>query len=79
MLFGRKKNAPNPPEQDDPAVRRRDEIKRLEEERETLNAEIEALIKDYSRAIGSKEPLKGSRPMGTRPNEYSFWHKKHKL
>ncbi len=76
MLFGRKRNAPELVEQNDPALERRQQIQRLEEEREMLNFEIEALVKEYSRAIGSREPIKGARPVGTQPNEYSYWHKK---
>ncbi len=74
MWFSRKKK--NAETQKSPEMRREDEIRRLEEEREALAKEIEALLKDYSKAIGSKEPVKGARPVGTQPNEYSFWHKK---
>ena len=75
MLFG-KKRAQDAAVQNDPIARRRSEIEKLEEEREMLTVEIEALIKEYSSLIGSREPLKGAKPVGTQPNEYSFWHKK---
>lgn len=78
MLFGRKKNSPELQEQNDPALKRKREIERLEGEREELNGEIEALLKEYSRAIGSRAPIKGARPAGTQPSEYGFWHKKHR-
>ena len=74
MLFGRKKK--NTDVQSDPEMKRREQIERLEREREALTAEIESLIKEYSKAIGSREPLKGAKPIGTQPNEYCFWHKK---
>lgn len=74
MLFGKKKKSTDV--QSDPEMKRREQIERLEREREALTAEIESLIKEYSKAIGSREPLKGAKPIGTQPNEYSFWHKK---
>ena len=77
MLFGKKKKSIEV--QSDPEMKRREQIERLEREREALTAEIESLIKEYSKAIGSREPLKGAKPIGTQPNEYSFWHKKRAL
>ena len=74
MWFSRKKKITDV--QRDPELKRRDQIERLEGEREALTAEIESLLKEYSKAIGSKEPIKGAKPIGTQPNEYSFWHKK---
>ena len=79
MLFGKKKKTSDATVQSDPVLRRRFEIDRLEQEREILTAEIEALLKEYAAAIGSREPLKGAKPIGTQPNEYSFWHKKKRI
>ena len=79
MLFGKKKKNADPVAQNDPAVRRAMEIERLETERETLTCEIEGLLKEYAAAIGTREPIKGARPIGTQPNEYGFWHKKRRL
>ena len=76
MLFGKKRKAADAATENDPIVRREAEIERLETEREALNAEIEELVKDYARAIGSRKPLKSVRRAGAKPNEYSFWHKK---
>jgi len=73
-LFGKKKKSIDV--QSDPEMKHREQIERLEVEREALTAEIESLIKEYSKAIGSREPLKGAKSIGTQPNEYSFWHKK---
>ena len=78
MIFGKKRRAADVA-QNDPILRRAMEIERLEEEREALSDELEALLKEYSSAIGSREPLKGARPVGTQPNEYSFWHKKRRF
>ena len=78
MLFGKKRKAADAATENDPIVRREAEIERLETEREALNAEIEELVKDYARAIGSRKPLKGVRRVGAKPNEYGFWHKKRK-
>ena len=75
MLFG-KKRTPDVAVHNDPILRRKFEIEKLEQEREAITLEIEALVKEYSSIIGSREPLKGARPVGTQPNEYSFWHKK---
>lgn len=78
MLFGKKRNTSDAV-QNDPVLRRRFEIERFEKEREILTVEIEALLKEYATAIGSREPLKGAKPVGTQPNEYSFWHKKKRI
>lgn len=76
MLFGRKRRSQRAPSAADPVIRREEEIARLESEREELNYKIEELLREYSRAIGSREPIKGVRTPSTSPNEYSFWHKK---
>ncbi len=78
MLFGRKRRSEKDTLTNDPIVRREAEIARLEGEREELNSEIEQMLREYSVAIGSREPIKGVRARSTQPNEYSFWHKKHK-
>lgn len=78
MLFGRKRKTEKDVIANDPEIRREEEIARLEGEREELNAEIEQLLREYSVAIGSREPIKGVRARSTQPNEYSFWHKNHK-
>ena len=75
MLFG-KKRTPDVAVHNDPILRRKFEIEKLEQEREAITLEIEALVKEYSSIIGSREPLKGARLVGTQPNEYGFWHKK---
>lgn len=77
MLFGKKRNAPDIT-RNDPEVTREKEIERLELEHEALTAEIEQLLKKYASAIRSREPVKGAKPAGTQPNEYSYWHKEEK-
>lgn len=57
---------------------RRDEILTLELERERLNREIEELCREYSRALGSREPVRRARRIGTQPNDFSYWHNKKK-
>jgi hypothetical protein len=79
MLFGKRKKSQDPAVQNDPIMRRRFEMEKLEFEREALTVEIEALLKEYSALIGSREPIKGAKPVGTQPNEYSFWHKKKRI
>lgn len=78
MLFKRKRGSQDAISSNDPVVRREEEIARLEGEREALNADIEKLLREYSLAIGSREPIKGVRAASTQPNEYSFWHKRNK-
>ena len=53
---------------------RRDEILTLELERERICRELEELCREYARAVGSREAVRGARRVGTTPNDYSYWH-----
>lgn len=50
------------------------EIKRLEEEREELNSEIEKLLSRYKRLTGDKRAVRGARKIGRSKKDYGYWH-----
>lgn len=54
---------------------RRAEIRRLELEREKINAEMNRLVVKYAKAIGDGAPAAGLRAVGRGPNDWSYWHK----
>jgi hypothetical protein len=47
-------------------------IRRLEKEREKINAEIESILKSYSRESGNRALKKRRGAIGKLPNDYSF-------
>ena len=51
---------------------RADMIRRLEKEREKINAEIESLLRSYSRESGNRALKKRRGVIGKLPNDYSF-------
>lgn len=51
---------------------RADMIRRLEKEREKINAEIESILKSYSRESGNRALKKRRGAIGKLPNDYSF-------
>ena len=55
---------------------REDMIRRLEKEREKVNAEIESLLKSYARESGNKALRKRRGQIGGLPNDYSFGEEK---
>ena len=49
------------------------EILRLELEREEINRELYKLARRYARLIGDSSAIKGLKPVGKCPNDYSYW------
>jgi hypothetical protein len=68
-MFGKKSNK----SLDDLNSRdREDMIRRLEKERERINAEIESLLRSYSRESGNRILGKRKKQVGRLPNDYSY-------
>lgn len=58
---------------DDLGARDRDDmIRRLEREREKVNAEIESILKSYARESGNRALKRRRRSIGKLPNDYSY-------
>lgn len=53
---------------------REGEILRLELERDGINRELYKLARRYARLIGDTSPISGLKPIGSRPNDFSYWH-----
>ena len=51
---------------------REDMIRRLEKEREKVNAEIESILKSYARESGNRALKKRRGAIGKLPNDYSY-------
>ena len=47
-------------------------IRRLEKEREKINAEIESILRSYARESGNRALKKRRGAIGKLPNDYSF-------
>lgn len=50
------------------------EIAELEEERSSINRELEELVREYARLTGDKTLLKKARRVGTSVNDWQYWH-----
>lgn len=51
------------------------EIMELEDARDEINQEIEALLVEYRRLTGRRSATKGAKRIGRSKKDYSFWHK----
>lgn len=53
---------------------RETEILALEETRDEINREIEALLLAYRKLTGKKKATKGAKKIGKSKKDYSYWH-----
>lgn len=68
-MFGKKSNK----SLDDLGTREREDmIRRLEKEREKVNAEIESILRSYARESGNRSLKKRRGALGKLPNDYSY-------
>ena len=68
-MFGKKANK----SLDDLGTREREDmIRRLEREREKVNAEIESILKSYARESGNRALKRRRAALGKLPNDYSY-------
>ena len=54
---------------------RETEIIALEETRDEINREIEALLVTYRKLTGKKKATKGAKKIGKSKKDYSYWQK----
>ena len=57
------------------SVARESEIRRLEAERDRINADIEKLMIEYTRITGDKKGVRGARRIGKSPKDMSYYFK----
>ena len=51
------------------------QILELEDAREQINREIEALLVSYKKLTGNRKATKGAKKIGKSKKDYSYWHK----
>ena len=56
-------------------IRRATEILHLEQAREEINSEIEALLRTYKKLSGRRKAVRGAKKIGKSKKDYSYWHK----
>ena len=57
------------------SAQREMQILELEDTREQINREIEALLVSYKKLTGNKKAIKGAKKIGKSKKDYSYWHK----
>jgi len=58
-----------------PNTSRDAEILELENAREDINREIEAVLASYKKLTGNRKATKGAKKIGKSKKDYSYWHK----
>lgn len=56
-------------------ARRATEILQLEQARDDINSEIEALLRSYKKLSGKRRAVHGAKKIGKSKKDYSYWHK----
>ena len=51
------------------------EIIQLEDARDEINAEIEAVLREYRNLSGRKAATRGAKKIGKSKKDYAYWHK----
>ena len=62
------------PVRDINSAEREMEIVELENAREEINAEIEALLASYKKLTKNRKATKGAKRIGKQQKDYSYWH-----
>lgn len=57
------------------SAQREMQILELEDAREQINREIEALLVSYKKLTGNRKATKGAKKIGKSKKDYSYWHK----
>ena len=55
------------------AAERREQIARLEEERENINRELDKLLTEYARLTGNRAIARGVRDFSGKPNRFGYF------